>query len=87
MTRTRTFRAILAAPILAAGVLGATFSVAAPATAEPVSGSGCTSMAMPGTQATAGNPNALTRAGQVGGVNAPQASTDAPMGCSAASHG
>jgi hypothetical protein len=44
-------------------------------------------MAMPGTQASAGNPNALTRAGQVGAANAPAASSDAPMDCTAASHG
>lgn len=87
MIRTRTIRTILAAPILAAGVLAATFSVAAPATADPMSGPGCPSMAMPGTQASAGTPSALTRAGQVGAASAPQSSADAPMDCTAASHG
>ena len=85
MIRTRTIRAILAAPIISAGVLAATLSTATPAVAE--SATACPSMAMPGTQASAGNPNALTRAGQVGAANAPAASSDAPMDCTAASHG
>lgn len=85
MNRTRTIRAILAAPIISAGLLTATLSAATPAVAEPATG--CSSMAMPATQAPAGNPNTLTRAGQVGAANAPAASSDAPMDCTAASHG
>ncbi len=85
MNRTRTIRAIVAAPIISAGVLAASLSGATPAVAAPATG--CSSMAMPSTQASAGNPNTLTRAGQVGAANAPSASTDAPMDCTAASHG
>jgi hypothetical protein len=44
-------------------------------------------MAMPGTQAPTGSPDSLTRAGQVSAANAPAASPDAPMDCTAASHG
>lgn len=86
MNRTRTIRAILAAPIISAGVLAATVTVAAPAAAQPATG--CSSMAMPANQAPAGSPNMMTRAGQVGMVTAPQAgSTDGTMDCNAASHG
>lgn len=87
MTRNRTFRAILAAPILSAGVLAATLSAASPAIAQPTSGSACAGMAMPAAQAPSGTPNSLTRAGQVGAVTAPAASSDAPMDCTAESHG
>lgn len=86
MTRTRTIRA-LAAPIISAGILASALFAATPAIAEPMSGSDCPSMAMPGTQASAGNPSVMTRAGQIGAANAPQASADAPMDCTAASHG
>jgi hypothetical protein len=87
MNRTRTIRAILAAPILAAGVLATTLTAAGTAVAQPTSGSACTSMAMPETQSNAGTPNSLTRAGQVGTANAPAQAPDAPMDCTAAGHG
>lgn len=84
--RNRTVRAILAAPILSAGVLAGTLTAAIPAVAEPTSG--CSGMSMPATQADAGSPNSLTRAGQVGAAGAPAASApDAPMDCAAQSHG
>ena len=86
-TRTRTIRAILAAPILSAAVLTAAVSAATPAVAQPATGTACASMAMPGTQAPAGSPNLMTRAGMIAAANGPAASTDAPMDCSAASHG
>jgi hypothetical protein len=87
MNRSRTVRAVLAAPILAAGVLATTLTGAGPAVAQPTSGSACTSMAMPATQSDTGTPNSLTRAGQVGAANAPAQTPDAPMDCTAASHG
>lgn len=86
-TRTRTIRAILAAPIISAGILASALNAAAPAIASPTSGSACASMAMPGTQAPTGSPDSLTRAGQVSAANAPAPSPDAPMDCTAASHG
>lgn len=85
--RTRTISAILSAPILSAAVLTVAVSAATPAVAQPASGTACASMAMPGTQAAAGNPNSLTRAGQVGAANSPAPSVDAPMDCTAQSHG
>ena len=79
-------RSILATPILAGGILAATLTAAGTAVAAPDSGS-CGSMAMPSTQAAAGGPSSLTRAGQVGAATAPAASApDSPMGCSAQGH-
>lgn len=87
MNRTRTISAILAAPILSAAILTAAVSAATPAVAQPTTGTACASMAMPGTQATAGSPNSMTRAGQIAAASGPAASPDAPMNCSAESHG
>lgn len=85
--RTRTISAILAAPILSAAVLTAAVSAATPAVAQPTTGTACASMAMPSTQAAAGSPNSMTRAGQIAAANSPAPSVDAPMDCNAQSHG
>ncbi len=88
-TITRRITAGLAGPLVAAGILlgGAVVGGTATAAAQPASSDQCTSMTM--TQGSGGtNPNALTRAGQIGAASGSGAS-DGSMAaaCQPASHG
>jgi hypothetical protein len=84
----RGFTTRAAGPIIAAGILLGSLTVAGPAIAgaEPMDNQ-CTSMTMPDGQPATG-PNALTRAGQVGAASQPSASDGSmPVNCQPASHG
>ena len=92
MNRTITSRitAAIAAPVAAAGIfLGSmTIGTVASALAEPAASTGCSSMAMPATQAGATNPNPLTRAGQIAAARNPSAPSETmDMGCPVGGHG
>lgn len=87
-TATQRFTTRSAGPIIAAGILLGSLTVAGPtvAGAEPMDNQ-CTSMTMTNGQDAAG-PNALTRAGQVGAARQPSASDGSmPVSCQPASHG
>lgn len=83
--RIATLVGALASPLIAAGLL---IGWAPTAGAQPSSDAQCSSMTMPTGQAGA-NPNALTRAGQVGSAagGGTPASSSMPVDCSPASHG
>lgn len=65
-TVTRRLSAIVAAPLVAAGIIAGALAIGDPATAgaQPVSSSQCTAMTMPDGSAAPG-PNMMTRAGQI----------------------
>jgi len=87
---TRRITTALAGTIAAAGIFaGSLVMGATQAGAQPATNNGCSSMAMPGSQADADNLNPLTRAGQVGaaGNTGTPGGSGAPMDCQPASHG
>jgi uncharacterized cupredoxin-like copper-binding protein len=89
-TANRRLAALIARPVLAAGIVlgGMTLGLAPQAFAEPAPAPQCSSMAMPNTQAGASNPNPLTRAGQVGAAGAPASTSGSmDMNCQAVGHG
>lgn len=88
-TITRRITTALAGPLVAAGVLlgSALAGDVATAAAQPASAGQCSSMTMTAGQG-ATNPNALTRAGQIGAASGPGASDGSmAVACEPASHG
>lgn len=88
LSATKRFTSRVAGPIVAAGILLGSLTVAGPsiAGADPMDNQ-CTGMTMTnGQEGTA--PNALTRAGQVGAAAGPSASDGSmAVNCQPASHG
>jgi len=87
---TRRITTALAGTIAAAGIFaGSLVMGATQAGAQPATNAGCSSMAMPGSQADADNLNPLTRAGQVGaaGNTGTPGGSGAPMDCQPVGHG
>jgi len=88
-TFTRRITATVSGPIVAAGIILGSMVIGdnATAAAQPTMSGQCTSMTMTDGQGGA-NPNALTRAGQVGAA-AGSGASDGSMAvdCQAASHG
>ena len=74
---------MLAAPLMAAGLL---LGTAAIAEAQPATDAQCTSMTMPSGQSAA-SPNSLTRAGQIGAATGAGGAQSMPVDCTPASHG
>ena len=87
-TITRRLSAIVAAPLVAAGIIAGALAIGDPATAgaQPVSGGQCTAMTMPDSSAAQG-PSMMTRAGQIAAAAGAGASDGSmAVNCQPASH-
>jgi len=88
-SRTRRFTALVAGPLVAAGLIVGTVAVGSPAAAgaQPAAGGGCATMTMTNGQ-SGPNPSGLTRAGQISAAAGPGASDGAmATDCRPANHG
>lgn len=87
-TFTRRITATVSGALVAAGILLGSMVIGdtASATADPMSGGQCAGMTMTDGQGGT-NPNALTRAGQIGAAGSGASDGSMAVDCQAASHG